>query len=228
MADDLPDRGPGAPAGGFEAWIGDMRSAIRGERGSDVPCRGCTACCTSSQFIHIGPDESDTLSHIPARLLFPAPGLPAGNVLLGYDERGHCPMLIDNTCSIYEHRPKTCRTYDCRVFPAAGVEPGGDKVLIARQTRRWRFSFPTAADRTRHAAAQAAAGFLRTHRHSLPDPTVADDPTRLAVLAIAIHDMFLGCGEETGHLAVVVPDLDVVRAEIRRRTAAPVHPRTRR
>ena len=40
------------------------------------PCRAvtCTACCTSSQFVHIEPDETDTLAHIPAALRFPAPG----------------------------------------------------------------------------------------------------------------------------------------------------------
>ena len=54
-------------------------------------------------------------------------------------------MLIDNRCSIYEHRPQTCRTYDCRIFAATGVRLDDDeKELIARQTRRWRFSFPTA------------------------------------------------------------------------------------
>src|SRR5205814_1248545 len=79
------------PAGSFSAWLGGMRRALGGERASDVPCDGCTACCRSSQFVHIGPDEADTLAHIPTELLFPAPGLPRGNVVLGYDEHGHCP-----------------------------------------------------------------------------------------------------------------------------------------
>ena len=124
-------------AGNFSSWMIEIQGAIRGERGSNVPCGGCTACCTSSQFVHIEPDETDTLAHIPAELLFPAPRLPRGHVVLGYDERGHCPMLIDNTCSIYEHRPRTCRTYDCRIFAAVGLEiDDDDQVLIARQARR--------------------------------------------------------------------------------------------
>src|SRR6266508_6252442 len=97
------------PAGQFSSWLAGLQSALRGEADSEVPCDGCTACCTASQFIHIAPDETDTLAHIPPELLFPAPGLPTGHVLLGYDERGHCPMLIDNQCSIYEHRPRTDR-----------------------------------------------------------------------------------------------------------------------
>jgi Fe-S-cluster containining protein len=116
------------PAGEFSSWVDDIEVAIRDRRTSAVPCDGCTACCTSSQFVHIRADETDTLAHIPAALLFPAPGLPPGCRLLGYDERGHCPMLVDGRCSIYEHRPAACRTYDCRVFPAADVEAGdGDQ-----------------------------------------------------------------------------------------------------
>ena len=92
-------------AGNFSSWLGEMQDALRGERESDVPCDGCTACCTSSQFVHIAPDETDTLAHIPPELLFPAPRMPPGHVLMGYDEHGHCPMLVDNRCSIYEHRP---------------------------------------------------------------------------------------------------------------------------
>ena len=59
----------------------------------------------------------------PAALRFPRPGRPKGHVVLGYDEHGRCPMLGDHGCTIYEHRPRTCRTYDCRVFAATGSSP---------------------------------------------------------------------------------------------------------
>jgi Fe-S-cluster containining protein len=134
-------------AGAFSDWLTGMRRALRGEGDSDVPCDGCTACCTSSQFVHIGPEETDTLARIPAELLFPAPRLPEGNVVMGYDEKGHCPMLVDGACSIYEHRPRTCRTYDCRIFAVTAIEL--DEVAkpeIARRVRRWRFSYDTAED----------------------------------------------------------------------------------
>src|SRR5207253_1500026 len=117
----VDDDGPLA-AGDFVSWVTGMQGAIAGDHDSDVPCDGCTACCTSSQFVHIEPDETETIARIPPELLFPAPRAPRGHVLLGYDERGHCPMLIDGGCSIYEHRPRTCRTYDCRVFAATGVD----------------------------------------------------------------------------------------------------------
>ncbi len=161
------------PAGAFSTWLTDMRAALRGERDADVPCGTCTACCTSSQFVHIAPDETDTLAHIPAALVFPAPRLPKGHVLLGFDERGHCPMLIDGRCSIYEHRPRTCRTYDCRVFPAAGLE--ADQPAIAARARQWRFSFPAAADRADCDAVRAAA-------RALGDQSAS--PIRVAIRAV--------------------------------------------
>src|SRR5581483_5975583 len=128
-----------------------------------------TACCTSSQFVHIGPDETDTLARIPPELLFPAPGRPKGEVLLGYDEREHCP--------------RTCRTYDCRIYAATGLDVDAEddrKAPVARQARRWRFSFPTGDDRRRQAAVRAA---VRTVR--------ATSVTQLAVRAVERHEEFL-------------------------------------
>ena len=172
------------PAGDFTSWLTAMQAALRGVADAAVPCGGCTACCTSSQFVPIGADETDTLAHIPAELLFPAPRLPKGNVLLGYDERGHCPMLApDGRCSIYEHRPRTCRTYDCRIFAATGLDVGADdptKDPIAERVRQWRFTFPTDDDHRRHAAVHTA---VRTVR--------ATSVTRLAVTAIEQHEEFL-------------------------------------
>ncbi len=60
-------------AGAFSSWLDGMQGALRGDRSSDVPCGGCTACCTASQFIHIGPGEADTLAHIPPRCCSPRP-----------------------------------------------------------------------------------------------------------------------------------------------------------
>lgn len=143
-------------AGDFPSWLRDIRAALRGVRDAEVPCGSCTACCTSAQFVHIAPDEADTLAHVPAELLFPAPRMPKGHVLLGYDERGHCPMLVDGRCSIYEHRPRTCRTYDCRVFAAAGIE--ADKPSVAAQARRWRFRGDTGPLAAIRAAADSLEG----------------------------------------------------------------------
>ena len=181
MASDLPAWD--LPAGDFASWLSAMQAALRGEADADVPCGGCTACCTAAQFVPIGPDETDTLAHIPAELLFPAPRLPRGHVLLGYDERGHCPMLVDGCCSIYEHRPRTCRIYDCRIFAATGLAPDdGDtaKAPIAAQVSRWEFTFPTAADHHRHAALQSAVAALRAD----PETAAGAKVTHFAVRAV--------------------------------------------
>jgi hypothetical protein len=203
-------------AGDFSSWMDEMEGALRGDRGSDVPCDGCTACCTSSQFVHIGPDEVETLDHIPADLVFPAPRLPVGHVLLGYDERGHCPMLIDNRCSIYEHRPRTCRTYDCRVLSAAGLEGDDDKGSIAQQARRWRFSFPTRAARAEYDALGAAAAFLDRQWDVISAPWAPKSATQIAVLAVQVHHVFLRHDEASGVPSVVDPDPEVVRTEVLR------------
>jgi uncharacterized protein len=203
------------PAGTFSDWLAGMRRALGGESPSDVPCDGCTACCTSSQFVHIGPDEAGTLAHIPAQLLFPAPRMPPGNVLLGYDENGHCPMLVEGRCSIYEHRPRTCRTYDCRVFPAAGVEiDDRDQAAIARRTRRWRFDHPTEDDQVQHDAIRAAARFVRDRADLLPAGAPPPNATQRAVLAVRLHDAFIGRDRETGRDTVVEPDAEAIRARL--------------
>jgi Fe-S-cluster containining protein len=203
-------------AGDLGTWLLEVRAAVRGERDAVVPCNGCTACCTSSQFVHIGPDETETLARIPPELLFPAPRMPPGHVLLGYDEDGCCPMLVDGRCSIYEHRPRTCRTYDCRIFPAAGIAvEDDDKVLIARRAERWRFRYAADADRTRHEAVQAAATYLREHgERTGAGPAVVASPTRLALLAIQVHETFLGRDGESDGPVIVDPDPDAVRRAV--------------
>jgi Fe-S-cluster containining protein len=135
-------------AGELTSWLAGMQATLQAEREADVPCEGCTACCRSSQFVHIEPDETDALAHIPTALRFPAPGRRQGHIVLGYDEHGRCPMLGDHGCTIYAHRPRTCRTYDCRVFTATGTEPDPSQPAIAERVRRWRFTVATDDART--------------------------------------------------------------------------------
>lgn len=180
------------PAGHFASWLSEVREAIEGEGTTDVPCGTCVACCSSSQFVHIGPDERDALAHIPKALLFPAPRMPRGHVLMGYDEDGRCPMLRADGCSIYEHRPRTCRTYDCRVFPAAGVLPDEpDKSMIAAQAARWQFTFESPEALGAATAVRAAAEFLRDRQTELDD-AAPHTTTQLAVAAVRTHDLFQG------------------------------------
>jgi Fe-S-cluster containining protein len=193
-------------AGEFSSWLGQMRVALGGRGASDVPCDGCTACCTSAQFVHIEPNETDTLDHIPPELLFPAPGRPDGHMLLGYDERGHCPMLGNSGCSIYEYRPRTCRVYDCRVFSATRVEIDEPaKAGVARRSRRWRFRFASPDAEVRAEAVRAAASYLEVHRSDLPGEGRPLGATGRAVLAIELAGVFTSADPATGSPVVVEP-----------------------
>jgi Fe-S-cluster containining protein len=179
-------------AGDFTTWAAGMRAVVRGDATAGVPCDGCTACCTSSMFVHVEPDERDTLEHIPRELQFQAPFLPAGHVVLPYDERGHCPMLVDGRCSIYAHRPRTCRRYDCRVIAAARLDLDDDrKSAIRDRVRRWRFEFANDDERVEYDAIARAAAYLRAHAEVFPDAKPPADAHQLAVVAFAIHQLFL-------------------------------------
>ena len=204
---------PVLDAGEFSAWVAQMTDAMRGARPADVPCGDCTGCCTSSQFVHVEPDDVDALAHIPDELLFPAPHAPEGHRLLGYNERGHCPMLVDGGCSIYEFRPWTCRTYDCRIFAATGVEADDDKPVIANRARQWRFRFDSDDGKIRQEAMSAAARYLIENKSELPEELVFYNATQHAVLAFRIHELFLLTDEKTGLPVVAEPKLaDVITA----------------
>ncbi len=184
------------PAGDFSSWLHNFRGALLNEGGINVDCGDCAACCSSSQFIHVRPEETGTLDLINKDLLVAAPGLPEGHVLLGYDKDGRCPLLKAGKCSIYERRPLTCRIYDCRVFTAAGLTAGGkDKARIDQRVRRWKFSYSAGRDRDEHLAVRAAARFIREHAESFPGGRIPGSPSELAILAVKVHAVFLEEGE---------------------------------
>lgn len=203
------------PAGAFSSWLRLTRRAQQlPTLGAEVPCGACNACCRASYFIHIKPEETQTLERIPKRLLFPAPGLPRGNVLMGYNENGECPVWIDKRCSIYEHRPQTCRDYDCRVFPATGIALDDDpaRALIAERVRTWKFDYPGEVDRKEHAAVQAAARFLQDHREGFPPELRPSTPAQLAVLAIKVYEIFFQLDEGAEGTGQRPLDADIARA----------------
>ncbi len=169
------------PAGHFASWLREFRAAQTTGAAIDVPCGDCRACCTSSYFVHVRPDEAATLARIPAGLLFPAPGAPGGHLVMGYDARGHCPIFRDGECSIYEDRPATCRAYDCRVFAAAGID--ADRPAITQRARRWVFGYAAKSDRELHAAVRAAARSLRDHPERFPAGADPSNPAQVALLA---------------------------------------------
>ncbi len=189
------------PAGELGAWLAEIDPALDGAGVTDVPCGSCTACCRAAQFIHVGADEADAIARIPSALLFPAPGGPPGEFVMGYDERGWCPMLSDSGCTIYAHRPLTCRAYDCRIFSAAGVFPDAvDQPDLAQRAAEWSFAMSDPDDQAQLKAIRAARAFLADHEDEFPIPNV----TGLAVLAIRIRRLFVAG----------VPTIDAVAAAL--------------
>jgi Fe-S-cluster containining protein len=181
------------PAGGFSEWLRAMRSSLAGGPGMDVACGDCVGCCTSSYFIKVRAHEHTALRRIGVERLEPARGKAgSGDMLMGYDARGHCLMFSNGGCSIYQDRPETCRTYDCRVFSASGMKAGGeDKSVINERVARWRFSFPTDQDRAEQRAVTAAANFLRQHPVRFPGGHIPSRPSEIAVLAVKTYEVFL-------------------------------------
>jgi hypothetical protein len=138
-----------------------------------------------------------------------------GHYVLGYDERGHCPMLVDDVCTIYDHRPLTCRTYDCRVLAAADLTLADDaKAAIAERVVRWRFSHPTAEDEREQRAVRDAAAFLRD--------VVASDATQRAVYAVELYEEFIDGSTPADPDAV---RLRISSASKGSATASPANPR---
>ncbi len=124
-------------------------------------------------------------------------------------------MLVDGACSIYEQRPRTCRTYDCRVLAATEVRlDDPTRSSIAERVDRWRFSHPTAADERAHRAARAAAAYLDAHPEVLPPEAPRPGTAQRAVLALGIHEAFLAPDGETGE--AVGPEVAAVEVAVAR------------
>jgi uncharacterized protein len=175
----------------FADWLNDFIGTLKGINSGYVPCGDCVGCCVSSYFIHIKPTDKNSIQHIPKELLFPAPGLPKGNYLLGYDGNGHCPMFKKGGCSIYTHRPETCRHYDCRVFPATGIFPEDKNSQIYKKAKDWKFDLSSSNDRKAFDAVQKAAAFLINYRELFPKAFYPSNAPQQAVLAIRIHLEFM-------------------------------------
>jgi hypothetical protein len=184
---------------GFSSWLRGFLAAQCGGGAVDVPCGDCNACCRAGYFVHVEPDEAATLARVPAELLFPAPGRPAGHLVMGHDDAGRCPMLVDDACAIYADRPRACRRFDCRVLSATGLATSGRTTSglttgqgadVGEQSRRFAFAYPEPMDREEQAAVRSALAFLRDRADCFPQGFLPSQPTQLAGLALRVHAVF--------------------------------------
>jgi Putative zinc- or iron-chelating domain len=106
-----------------EAWW-------RGDAGP-VPCGDCAACC---HYGGIPVDPKRDKRRLPHLL---TEHNRDGELVLQQGADGACIHLGEHGCTVYEHRPGVCRTFDCRVFAAMGiVEHCGPN----HQTPDWEFT----------------------------------------------------------------------------------------
>jgi Fe-S-cluster containining protein len=118
-------------------WRNFERAARTG--GSvEVPCGGCTACCTS-------PESAPELSRREAARLEHTTDAK-GRLRLKRKSDGSCVYLVDSKCSIHPNRPVVCQQFDCRVFLLLGC--GTSDRMVQEALRQWESpSIKTAEDR---------------------------------------------------------------------------------
>ena len=179
-----------------------MRGSLAGGEGMQVACGVCVGCCTSSYFIKVRPQEADALRHIPAMHL--GSEQADGTRYMAADSKGHCPMFNGGGCSIYAHRPDTCRTYDCRIFTAAGMDAGEGKTMINERIASWRFDYEDETAQREHRAVTAAARFLRQHPVRFPNGHVPSRASEIAVLAVKAYTVFMDGAEDAAAASGIV------------------------
>lgn len=176
-------------AGPFAAWLEAMRDVLRGRRDADVPCGSCVGCCASSYPIPLRAEDRVARDEVPEQWLI-GPARPGERWLMGFREDGSCPFLEQRQCSIYAHRPQTCRDYDCRIYAAAGLLPDGGRPVIRQRVLAWRFSLDSPADRRGADAVRRAAQFIQRHADLFPEGARAHAATAAAVMAVKAWELF--------------------------------------
>lgn len=96
----------------------------------DVPCGSCTACCRSPKLlseVYPGDPRYDWYDKMPrpdvdeGRYRTPNDGCAKAMVLRKHED-GRCIYLRDAGCSIWDWRPQSCRTFDCRMYTFTGAK----------------------------------------------------------------------------------------------------------
>jgi Fe-S-cluster containining protein len=81
---------------------------------ANVPCAGCTACCTFD-LIMLHPEMGDRASdYLTMPVTNPLTGEPG--LALQHKKRGGCIYLGEGGCTIHGRAPAICREFDCRRF----------------------------------------------------------------------------------------------------------------
>ena len=98
---------------------------------TDTLCTRCGLCCDGSLFADVELAGRAEATRLEAMGMEVEDDDRSGAQLLQ-----PCVALQDRRCSIYEHRPECCRTFECRLLQdvrrgAVGVEPAKEKIAEA-------------------------------------------------------------------------------------------------
>jgi len=180
-------------AGDFDDWLQRILQSFRTASAMEVPCGDCRGCCSAGRFVHLVPSDQQARAAISRDFLQHAPGMPSGHAVVGYLADGLCPMLKHGTCTIYPYRPSTCRTFDCRVLAAAGLQVVGKwNERINARVQAWRFTFSSSDSWARFNAIRRAADFIGHNAAAFPGGRAPSEPATIAVLAIKVHPVLMG------------------------------------
>lgn len=79
---------------------------------SDVPCGSCFDCCSKlSPYL----TEEEFLSGKYNYTFLKIDGFDKPIIAVPKAEHGGCMYLVNERCTIYNRRPKSCRQFDCRI-----------------------------------------------------------------------------------------------------------------
>jgi len=142
---------------------------------AEVPCNGCRECCWHPR-VDLDPDEErpEDLAHLAVEH-------DDEGYFLKKREDGACVHLGEHGCTVYAHRPRACRIFDCRLGGLAGlVQPFDDQ--RRHRAPAWQFEIETSEDR---AIALAALPFVGRALKGEPIGVSFDE-----MMKVVVRDLF--------------------------------------
>jgi hypothetical protein len=92
---------------------GNIKTVL--ENVGKTPCNGCVECCYHHRV------DFDPALEPPENLRHLDYHMEGKDAVLNKRENGACVHLGERGCTVYEHRPRACLAYDCRLFSLTHV-----------------------------------------------------------------------------------------------------------
>jgi hypothetical protein len=98
-----------------QRWLAEMGASVASGKPMSVPCNGCRNCCW---FHHVPVERDENPENLP---YLDTVMQEDSSMILRKRDDGACVHLGEQGCTVYEHRPAACRTYDCRYMSLIGI-----------------------------------------------------------------------------------------------------------